>query len=42
MSARAHRRATLLSGLILVAGVVAFAVTRVGDTGMPQAAPLSN
>lgn len=42
MSARAYRSATLLAGLILVAGVVAFAVTWVGDTGTSQETPLSS
>ena len=33
---------TLLSGLILVAGVVAFTVTWIGDTGTSEETPLSN
>jgi hypothetical protein len=37
-----RRSLTLLSGLILVAGVVAFTVTWIGDTGSAQETPLSN
>lgn len=42
MSARTHRQASLLAGLILVAGVVAFTVASIGDTGTSQETPLSN
>lgn len=37
-----RRSISLVSGLILVAGVVAVAVAWVGDTGTPQETPLSN
>ena len=37
-----RRSLSLLSGLILVAGLVAFAVTWIGDTGTSQETPLSN
>jgi hypothetical protein len=37
-----RRSITLVSGLILVAGVVAFAVAWIGDTGTSQEAPLSS
>ena len=37
-----RRSLSLLSGLILVAGVVAFAVTWIGDTGTSEETPLSN
>jgi len=42
MSATTRRSLTLSSGLILVAGVVAFTVAWVGDTGKSQETPLSN
>ena len=42
VSATTRRSITLLSGLILVAGVVAFAVAWIGDTGTSQETPLSN
>ena len=42
MSVRGQRRATLLSGLVLVAGLVAGAVTWIGDTGASQETPLSD
>ena len=42
MSPSTRRSITLLSGLILVAGVVAFSVAWIGDTGTSQEAPLSN
>ena len=42
MSARTQRQASLLAGLILVAGVVAFTVAYFGDTGKSQETPLSN
>lgn len=42
MSPTTRRSVSLLSGLILVAGVVAFAVAWVGDTGKSQETPLSN
>ncbi|MGZ8782011.1 MAG: hypothetical protein ACXWZB_00785 [Gaiellaceae bacterium] len=42
MSARRERRALLVGGLILVAGVVAFTVASVGDTGTSQETPLSD
>ena len=42
MSPTTRRSLTLLSGLILVAGVVAFTVAWVGDTGTSQETPLSN
>ncbi|MDQ3065818.1 MAG: hypothetical protein M3R12_01525 [Actinomycetota bacterium] len=42
MSARARRTASLLSGLILIAGLVAFAVAWIGDTGTSQETQLSN
>ena len=37
-----HRRVSLLSGLVLVAGVVAFTVAYFGDTGTSQETPLSS
>jgi hypothetical protein len=37
-----RRSFTLLSGLVLVAGVVAFTVAWIGDTGTSQETPLSN
>ena len=42
MSARAQRRFSLLAGLILIAGVVAFGVAYFGGTGTSQETPLSN
>jgi hypothetical protein len=42
VSVRRRHPGSLLSGLILVAGVVAFGVTWIGDTGTSQEAPLSN
>jgi len=42
VSPTTRRSLTLLSGLILVAGVVAFTVAWVGDTGTSQETPLSN
>ena len=42
MSPPTRRSLSLLAGLILVAGVVAFAVTWIGDTGKSQETPLSN
>ena len=42
MSATTRRSVTLFSVLILVAGVVAFAVAWIGDTGTSQETPLSN
>ena len=42
VSATTRRSLSLLSGLILVAGVVAFAVAWIGDTGTSQETPLSN
>jgi len=42
VSPTTRRSITLVSGLILVAGVVAFAVAWVGDTGTSQETPLSN
>jgi hypothetical protein len=42
VSPSTRRSITLLSGLILVAGVVAFAVAWIGDTGTSQETPLSN
>ena len=42
MSPSTRRSITLLSGLILVAGVVAFTVAWIGDTGTSQETPLSN
>lgn len=39
---RAQRRLTVITGLVLVAGVVAFTVASVGDTGTSQETPLSN
>jgi hypothetical protein len=42
VSPTTRRSLTLLSGLILVAGVVAFSVAWVGDTGTSQETPLSN
>lgn len=42
MSARTRRSLSLFSGLILVAGVVAFAVTWIGNTGTSHETPLSN
>ena len=41
MSATTRRSVTFLSGLILVAGVVAVAVAWIGDTGTSQETPLS-
>jgi hypothetical protein len=41
MSVRAHRRISLLAGLVFVAGVVAFTVAYLGDTGTSQEAPLT-
>jgi len=42
VSATTRRSLTLVSGLILVAGVVAVAVAWIGDTGRSQETPLSN
>ena len=42
MSATTRRSFSSLSGLILVAGIVAVAVTWVGDTGKSQETPLSD
>ena len=42
MSARTHRQVSLLAGLVLTAGVVAFTVAYFGDTGTSQETPLSN
>lgn len=42
MSVRGQRRATLAAGLVLVAGVVAFSVAYIGDTGTSLETPLSN
>jgi hypothetical protein len=42
VGARTYRRISLLSGLVLVAGVVAFTVAYFGDTGRSQETPLSN
>jgi len=42
VSATTRRSISLLSGLILVAGVVAVAVAWIGDTGKSQETPLSN
>ena len=42
MSARTQRQFSLLAGLVLTAGVVAFTVAYFGDTGTSQEAPLSN
>jgi hypothetical protein len=42
VSVGGQRRATLLSGLVLVAGIVAGAVTWIGDTGTSQETPLTN
>jgi hypothetical protein len=42
VSATTRRSVTLLSGLILVAGVVAFTVAWIGDTGTSEETPLSN
>jgi hypothetical protein len=39
---RGQRRSTLLAGLVLVAGVVAGAVTWIGDTGTSQETPLTH
>jgi hypothetical protein len=41
VSARTHRQVWLLAGLVLTAGVVAFAVAYFGDTGTSQEMPLS-
>ena len=41
MSTRTYRQFSLLAGLVLTAGVVAFTVAYVGDTGTSQEAPLS-
>jgi hypothetical protein len=42
VSPTTRRSITLVSGLILVAGVVAFSVAWIGDTGTSQETPLSN
>ena len=42
MSARTQRQFTLLAGLVLTAGVVAFTVAYFGDSGRSQETPLSN
>ncbi|MGH3071577.1 MAG: hypothetical protein ACRDNB_04805 [Gaiellaceae bacterium] len=42
MSARGQRRTSLFAGLLLIAGVVAFGVAYVGDTGASQETPLSD
>ena len=42
MSARTHRQVSLLAGLVLTAGVVAFTVAHFGDTGTSQETPLSD
>ncbi|NUT56010.1 MAG: hypothetical protein HOQ03_08525 [Thermoleophilia bacterium] len=42
MSARTHRQISLLAGLVLTAGVVAFTVAYIGDTGASQETPLSD
>ena len=42
MSARTHRQVSLLAGLVLTAGVVAFTVAYFGDTGTSQETPLSD
>jgi len=42
VSARTHRQISLLAGLVLTAGVVAFTVAYFGDTGASQETPLSN
>jgi hypothetical protein len=42
MSPTTRRSITLASGLILVAGVVAFTVAWIGDTGTSQETPLSD
>ena len=42
MNPPTRRSLSLLAGLILVAGVVAFAVTWIGDTGKSEETPLSN
>ena len=42
MSARSQRHVSLLAGLVFTAGVVAFTVAYVGDTGTSQETPLSN
>ena len=42
MTPPAQRRISILAGLVLVAGVVAFTVAYVGDTGTSQETPLSS
>ena len=42
MSARTHRQVSLLAGLVLTAGVVAFTIAYFGDTGTSQETPPSN
>ena len=42
MSARTQRQASLLAGLVLTAGVVAFTVAYFGDTGRSLETPLSD
>jgi len=42
VSPTTRRSITLVSGLILVAGVVAFSVAWIGDTGTSEETPLSN
>ena len=42
MSARTQRQVSLLAGLVLTTGVVAFTVAYFGDTGTSQEAPLSD
>lgn len=42
MSARTQRQVSLVSALVLIAGVVAFTVAYFGDTGTSQETPLSD
>src|SRR5215210_9477642 len=42
MSARPHRRISLVTALVLTAGVVAFTVAYFGDTGTSEETPLSD